>query len=92
MAKTITQEERQLVKLVESLPIAEGEKTALAERIRNGEMSEDLANEIHQKVAGMEEPADDERGQVNRQRFLTELSMLVRRWRLSNQSKNFGKR
>ena len=92
MHKTTTQEERQLIKLVEKLPLPEDEKNSWAERIRNGEMSEELADEIHQKVAAIGEPEGDDRAQANRTRYLAELAMLVRRWRFSSQSRNFSKK
>jgi hypothetical protein len=92
MAKTALQEERQIIKLVEQLPLPEEEKTVWAERIRNGEMSEELADEIRQKITTIEEPQNDQRGQANRARYLSELAMLVRRWRLSSQSHNFGRK
>lgn len=92
MARTITQEERQLAKLVDQLPLPSEEKTNWAERIRNGEMSEELAGEIRDKITHLNEAEGDERGQANRTRHLTELAMLVKRWRLSSQSHNFGKK
>ncbi len=92
MHKTTTQEERQLIKLVEQLPLAEEEKTSWAERIRNGEMSTELAEEIRQKIATINEPEDDERGQAKRTRYLAELAMIVKRWRLTSQSHNFTKK
>lgn len=92
MAKTQTQEERQLLKLVEKLPFPEEEKATWAERIRNGEMSEELADEIRHKITGIEEPAGDDRGQATRARYLAELAMIVKRWRLTSQSHNFSKK
>ena len=92
MAKAITQEERQLAKLVEQLPIAEEEKTPWVERIRNGEMSEDLAVQIREKITGLPEAQGDEHGQINRTRYLTELTTLVKRWRFASQSHNFGRK
>lgn len=92
MHKTITQEERQLVKLVEKMPLPDEVRNPWLERIHNGEMSEELAEEIREKVTAMEESASDERGQVNRARILTELTMLTKRWRLSSQANNFRKR
>jgi hypothetical protein len=92
MAKGITQEERQMVKLVEQLPLPEEEKAGWSERIRNGEMSEDLANEIREKITGLHEAEGDQAGQANRTRYLTELTMLVKRWRLARQSHNFARR
>ncbi len=92
MHKTNTQEERQLMKLVEKLPLPDEEKSSWAERIRNGEMSHALAEEIRQKLTTLEEPADDVRGQANRTRYLAELAMIVKRWQLTSQSRNFTKK
>lgn len=92
MHKTNTQEERQLMKLVEQLPLSEEEKTSWVERIRNGDMSTELADEIRQKLAALAEAESDERGQANRTRYLVELAMLVKRWRLTSQSHNFAKK
>jgi len=92
MHKTTTQEERQLIKLVEKLPLADEEKTNWTERIRNGEMSPELAEEIRQKLAAPGETQEDERGQATRTRYLAELAMIVKRWRLSSQSRNFTKK
>ncbi len=91
MHKTTTQEERQLVKLVEKLPLPDEEKNNWAERIRNGEMSADLAEEMRVKLS---EPVDpnDEAAQAARVRSLAELNRLVNRWRLSSQSRNFTKK
>lgn len=92
MNKKDTQEERQLVKLIESLPLESADKDLWIERIRNGEMSKELAEEVREKITGLGEAEDDERGQANRARYLAELSMLVKRWQLSSQSTNFRKR
>lgn len=92
MPKTTTQEERQMIKLVESMHLPEETKTQWVERIRNGEMSDELVDEIRQKVTEMGEAEGDERAQTNRTRYLTELTMLVKRWRLSSQSRHFGKK
>lgn len=92
MNKKDTQEERQLVKLIESLPLDDADKNLWIERIRNGEMSQELAEEVRQKISGLSEAEDDERGQANRARYLSELAMLVKRWRLTSQSTNFRRR
>jgi hypothetical protein len=89
MHKTNTQEERQLIRLVEELPLPDEVRNGLAERIRNGEMSAELADEIRQKLT---EHTADERGQALRTRYLAELTMLVKRWRLSSQARNFAKK
>jgi len=95
MAKTaLSQEERQLIKLVEKLHLPAEEKNNWIERIRSGEMSEELADEIRQKLAGPPDAAEENAGQhaAIRTRHLTELAMLVKRWRLSYQSRNFSRR
>lgn len=90
MAKTgSTQEERQLLKLVESLRLPDEDKAGWAERIRTGQMSEELADEIRTKLTEME---GDEQSTALRTRHLTELAMLVKRWRFTNQSHNFSRR
>ncbi len=95
MAKTaLSQEERQLIKLVEKLHFPAEEKEGWIERIRSGNMSEELVDEIRQKLS---EPVDAaaenaEQHAATRTRQLTELAMLVKRWRFSYQSRNFSRR
>lgn len=95
MAKTtLSQEERQLIKLVEKLYLTTEEKDGWIERIRNGSMSEELVDEIRQKLS---EPVDAtaenaEQHAATRTRQLTELAMLLKRWRFSYQSRNFSRR
>lgn len=92
MPRTITQEERQLIKLVEKMPVEEETKNAWLERMRNGEMSDELAEEIRAKLTSVEETQGDERSQANRNRYLTDLAMNVKRWRFSSQSSHFRKK
>lgn len=92
MPKTVSQEERQLVKLVDQLPLTDEDKANWTERIRSGEMSEELAGEIREKLNALPDTEGNERIQANRNRYLTELAMLIKRWRFSSQSHNFGKK
>ncbi len=90
MAKTgITQEERQLVKLVEQIHLPDEVKEPWLERIRNGEMSDELGEEIRAKLA---EHTDDEHARGMRQRQMVELATLIRHWRLASQSRHFTKK
>jgi predicted transcriptional regulator len=90
MAKSQTQEERQLIKLVGRLPVPAEEKTAWLEQIQHGDMSEELAEIMREKLTA---PVEGEDTSSNtRSRYQAELANLVRRWRLSNQAHNFGKR
>jgi len=85
----ITQEERLLIKLVEKMHLAEEDKSHWIESIRDGNMSEELAVEIRQKLTETQnEPDEDEQRAANRMRNLTELAMLVKRWRFTQQSHN----
>jgi hypothetical protein len=92
MPRTITQEERQLIKLVEKMPVEDETKNSWLERMRSGDMNDELAEEIRAKLAASGEAEDDERSQANRNRNLTELAMLVKRWRFSSQSSHFRKK
>ena len=91
MAKSQTQEERQLLKLVGQLPVSAEEKTAWLEQISHGEMNEELAETMRERLSAPVENAEAA-GSSNRSRYLVELANLVRRWRFSSQSHNFGKR
>lgn len=92
MAKnSVNQEERQIIKLLEKLHLPEEEKNGWLERIRGGEMSEELAEEIRGKL-GAHAEGDDEQVQANRARTLVEFTNLVRHWRLSRQSQNFARK
>ena len=90
----ISQDERQLIKLVEKLHLPDEDKNGWVERIRNGEMSEELADEVRQKLSiPIDETQENaEQHAATRTRQLTELAMLVKRWRFTNQSRNFSRR
>jgi hypothetical protein len=90
MPKTLTQDERQLIKLVEKMPLPEEEKSQWLERMRGGEMSSELADEIRQKLS--EDTGESEQNSASRTRYLAEFAVLIRRWRLSSQSHNFGRK
>lgn len=95
MAKNApSQDERQFIKLVEKLHLPAEEKNSWIERIRSGDMSEELADEIRQKLTEPVEAAaeNDEQHAAIRTRHLAELAMLVKRWRFNNQSRNFSRR
>lgn len=89
----ISQDEHQLIKLIEKMHLPEEEKSKWIESIRNGEMSEDLAAEIRQKLSESQTDGNqDEQHKATRTRHLTELAMLVKRWRFTNQSQHFGRK
>lgn len=89
----ISQDERQLIKLVEKMRVPDDDKNRWIEQLKNGQMSEELAAEIRQKLAEVPEgAAADEQHAALRTRHLSELALLVKRWRFTNQSAHFGRR
>lgn len=89
----ISQDERQLIKLIEKMYLSDEDKNRWMESIRNGEMNEDIAAEIRQKLTDTQaETEADEAKAATRMRHLTELAMLVKRWRFTNQSQHFGRK
>jgi hypothetical protein len=89
----ISQDEHQLIKLVEKMRVPEEDKKRWIEQIRSGEMSEDLAAEIRHKLnENPEGTAADAQYTALRTRHLSELALLVKRWRLTNQSAHFGRK
>lgn len=91
MAPRITAEERQILKLVEEMPVSEEDRARLLETIQDGGMSEELAEEIRQLLSAHIEGEAHEQA-VNRTRVLITFTNLVKRWRLSQQSRHFGRR
>ncbi len=82
MAHTLTNEEKQLAKLIGRLPMALEDRQAFSDRIMNGEMSEELAEEIKAKITAMDDP--EVRG-----RWTAELARVVQQWRFASQKRHF---
>jgi hypothetical protein len=88
MTTKITPEERQMAKLIEKMPISEEEKQSWIERIHREGFSEELGEEIRHKLTTLQA----EENNLNAARFNVEMAGFVRRWRLSRQTRGFGKR
>ena len=91
MAHHSSAEERQIEKLIEEMPVSAEDRTRWGEAIRTDGMSEDLAEEIHE-VLGKHIEGEEHDQAVTRTRYLINFSNLVKHWRLSNQSRHFGRR
>lgn len=89
MPRSNTQEERQLMKLIEKMPLPDEDKSSWCEQIRGGNMSAELAEEIRLKLSA---PTEGETNPGIRTRYLVDLANLVKRWRLTSQSHNFGRK
>jgi hypothetical protein len=79
--------ERQLVKLIETFPFPPEVTQGWIAQIHEQGMSEELAEQIHNKLA---EPVD---GQPlpNRARLLVELAAQIKRWRMAEGARKFGR-
>lgn len=91
MAPRISAEERQILKLIDEMPFSEEDRTRLTDSIQDGGMTEELAEEIRQLLSNPAEGEGHEQA-VNRTRVLIQFTNLVKRWRLSQQSRHFGRR
>ena len=90
MGKSTTNEERQLSKLIDKFPIDDEVKLAWKKQIMGkGGLTEELADEIQKKLSGEADGSDpvDNFVQLN-----TQFSVIIRRWRLDNQTQAFKRR
>ncbi|MDR3575021.1 MAG: hypothetical protein P4L50_14265 [Anaerolineaceae bacterium] len=79
MAVHNTVEEREMMKLIDHLPVADEEKQTWVKRIREEGLSEELVDEIQKKLT----PDEDSENNLTRVQHTTEVSRLARRWRLA---------
>ncbi len=86
MAVHNTVEEREIIKLIEKMPVADEQKQTWIAQIREVGMSEDLGKAIQQHLSEQEAT---EQNFPNRARMLQQLSNLIRSWRLAAQKKVF---
>jgi len=89
MAIQNTPEERQLMKLIEKMPVPVEEQQTWNETIRNEGLNEELAEEIRRKLVTV---AEGETLAPARARMAADLARLVRSWRLGKGSHNFHRR
>ena len=90
MGKSNTNEERQLSKLIDKFPLDADVKGAWKKQImEGGGLTEELADEIQKKLSGEEGDSGpvDNFVQLN-----TQLSAIIRRWRLARQTQSFKRR
>ena len=85
MARHNTPEERQLIELIEKVPLPDEDKNGWIEMIREYGLSEDLAQEIRERVTS-------DKNIQNPARYSTKLIGIIRRWRLSELKKSTNRR
>jgi hypothetical protein len=79
MAIHNTVEERQMIKVIDNLPVPDEEKQSWIKRIREGGLSEELVDEIQKKLT----PDKDSENNLKRVQHTSEVSRIARRWRLT---------
>ena len=89
MAVRNTPAERQLIKMIGKMPVADDDKKHWEEQIKSYGLNEELAEEIRVKLTTR---SDEEDIAARQARYAIELARLVKRWRFSQQSRNFRKR
>jgi hypothetical protein len=89
MATHLINEEKQIIKLIEQLPLGERVTAKWVKTIEEESFNEELAKEIHDKITKAQEKDEENRAALGR--FSMELAGLVRRWRMANQAQHFAK-
>ncbi len=86
MAHRTTPEERELIKVIAHMPFEEAQRKTWSEGIEVGGLTEEMAAEIHKALTTHQEGEADP---AARARLLPEVTRLVNRWRLTQQSNKF---
>lgn len=79
-------EERQVIKLLEKLPLPESERKSWVEQIQTSGLTEELAEQIHQRLIT---PQEGDPQLHNRPSVLLQYTQLVRHWRMAQGAKKF---
>lgn len=87
MANHRSPEEKVILKLIESAPFEEEQKKAWTEQIQADGLTVELLDSIHQKLN--EIPKEKFAGDWQHGRLNMDLTNSIKRWRLSEASRNF---
>jgi hypothetical protein len=82
-----TPQSQQLLKLVESAPLTQEEKTRWSSTLHEAGITPELAEEIHKTLGEL--PAEKFENDWEKARFNMELAALLKQWRMSEASKHF---
>jgi hypothetical protein len=77
-------EERQIIKLLEKLPVPEDERNTWVNEIQSTGLTEELVTQIHDRLN-----ADGEAAISNKTTHILEFTQAVRHWRLAQGAKRF---
>lgn len=87
MSRHFLAETQQLIKIVEKLPFSDEEKKRWLLTLQENGIDQVTIDEIHEKFLKI--PAEKLGGDWERAKSNMELTGIVKRWRLSEDSKNF---
>jgi len=91
MPPKMTPEERQMMKIIEKINVPDEKRTGWIETVSSSGLTEEIAEEIRQVL--ITQPENEQQAEATiRTRYMMEFSQLVKRWRLSYQSRNFNRR
>ncbi len=90
MAFHLTAEEKAIIKFIEKFPFAEATKKPWLKTIETEGLNDELAEKIRTRLAKL--PHAENEDEFKRGYQVTELSNLVRRWRMSKNKKKFHER
>jgi hypothetical protein len=79
-------EERQVIKLLETLALPESERADWVAQIQSSGLTEELAEQIHQRLTT---PQPEDPHIHNRANALLQYTQLIRRWRMAQGAKKF---
>lgn len=84
MAHKLTASDKKLIKLLEKIPAVEEKKEGWLAAVAASGMTSELAGEVQAALSDLEGS--------DRTRYLAELALIVKQWRLAEQSSNFRRR
>ena len=88
--KRKTSERAKIVRIIENLPFTEEDQKQWIEGIDKSGLDESIVKEMKEKITVFQEPTEEET--LKRKRYLSELNLFLRRWRLSQNLNQFQKR
>ena len=79
MAIHNTPEERQLIKLIQQMPVPDDEKNGWVAQIQESGLNEELVTQIRTKLT-----SDDKEDNLHKVSHFTEFTRIIKRWRLTS--------
>ena len=89
MVPQVSREERELIDLINKIPTTDKKKETWEETIRENGIDKEFLDIIHKEILTLQKKKDLN---WNGTLISTELARIVKRWRLSQQTRTFSKR